>query len=150
MGSAFFIARPVATILLALGMVQSFWVAIALVAAWGIMSAIDDPVHRAYLNDMIPSKQRATVLSFDSLLGSAGGAVLQPALGRSADIGGYGFSLLLSGATSAIAVPFVLLSRAQHDPADTQREADAEAPVPADRPPTTGTAVPTERPGSSD
>ena len=28
-------------------------------------------VHRAYLNDMIPSKQRATVLSFDSLLGSA-------------------------------------------------------------------------------
>ena len=137
-------------VLVALGLVQDFWIAIGLVALWGVMSAIDDPVHRAYLNDLIPSKQRATVLSFDSLLGSAGSTAFQPALGRSADIGGYGFSLLLSGATSAIAVPFVLLSRAQHDPADTQREADAEAPVPADRPPTTGTAVPTERPGSSD
>ena len=45
--------------------------AFALVAVWGIASAIDDPVHRAYLNDMIPSKQRATVLSFDSLMGRA-------------------------------------------------------------------------------
>lgn len=114
-------------VLLALGVVQSFWVAIALVAVWGIMSAIDDPVHRAYLNDMIPSKQRATVLSFDSLLGSAGGAVLQPALGRSADIGGYGFSLLLSGVVTAAAVPFVLLSRAQRSPADTAVTVDEQA-----------------------
>ena len=106
-------------VLLGLGLVQSFWVAIALVALWGIVSSIDDPVHRAYLNDMIPSKQRATVLSFDSLMGSGGSAIVQPILGRSADIGGYGFSLLLSGIISAAAVPFVLLSRAQRSPADT-------------------------------
>lgn len=106
-------------VLLGLGLVQNFWVAIALVAVWGVMSSIDDPVHRAYLNDMIPSKQRATVLSFDSLMGSGGSAIAQPILGRSADIGGYGFSLLLSGVISAAAVPFVLLSRAQRAPADT-------------------------------
>lgn len=106
-------------VLLGLGLVQSFWVAVALVAAWGVMSSIDDPVHRAYLNDMIPSKQRATVLSFDSLLGSGGSAIAQPILGRSADIGGYGVSLVLSGAISALAIPFVLLSRAQRHPADT-------------------------------
>ena len=64
---------------------------------WGIASAIDDPVHRAYLNDMIPSKQRATVLSFDSLMGSGGGVVFQPVLGRVADVGGYGASLIWSG-----------------------------------------------------
>ncbi|HET8867348.1 MAG TPA: MFS transporter, partial [Agrococcus sp.] len=51
-------------VLLGIGLVQNFWVAIVLVAVWGVMSSIDDPVHRAYLNDMIPSKQRATVLSF--------------------------------------------------------------------------------------
>jgi MFS family permease len=111
-----------AAILVALGFTTNFWVAIVLVAAWGIASAIDDPVHRAYLNDMIPSKQRATVLSFDSLLGSVGGVAFQPVLGRSADIGGYGASLLWSGLITAVAAPFVLLSRAQRSPADTARE----------------------------
>ncbi|WP_109472040.1 MFS transporter [Ornithinimicrobium cavernae] len=109
-------------VLLALGVVENFWVAVVLIAVWGTMTAIDDPVHRAYLNDLIPSRQRATVLSFDSLMGSTGGAVLQPALGRTADLGGYGASLLVSGALSAVAVPFVLLSRAQNSPADTLRE----------------------------
>ena len=78
-----------AVVLVALAFTSNFWVAIVLLAVWGIASSVDDPVHRAYLNDMIPSKQRATVLSFDSLLGSAGGAVFQPILGRSADLGGY-------------------------------------------------------------
>jgi MFS family permease len=111
-----------AVVLIGLGLVRNFWVAIALVALWGIASAIDDPVHRAYLNDMIPSKQRATVLSFDSLMGSGGGVVFQPVLGRVADVGGYGTSLIWSGVISAVAVPFVLLSRAQRPAADTARE----------------------------
>lgn len=109
-------------VLLALGVVRNFWVAVVLVALWGVTSAIDDPVHRAYLNDMIPSKQRATVLSFDSLLGSAGGVVFQPILGRTADVGGYGASLFVSGLISVAAVPFVLLSRATRAPADTAHE----------------------------
>ena len=40
------------------------------------------PIRQAYLNDMIPSQQRATVLSFDSLMGSSGGVVIQPVLGQ--------------------------------------------------------------------
>lgn len=126
-----------AVVLLGLGVVRNFWVAIALVAVWGIASAIDDPVHRAYLNDMIPSKQRATVLSFDSLMGSGGGVVFQPVLGRVADVGGYGASLLWSGVITAVAVPFVLLSRAQRSPADTARDVSG------------GTAEPSGDAGSS-
>ena len=129
-----------AAILLALGFTTNFWVAIALIAAWGIASAIDDPVHRAYLNDMIPSKQRATVLSFDSLLGSAGGVVFQPLLGRSADLGGYGASLMWSGIITAIATPFVLLSRRQSSPADEAREV---TPAAADDSSATDAANPT-------
>lgn len=106
-------------VLIALGLIDDFWIALALVAVWGVTWSLDDPVHRAYLNDMIPSKQRATVLSFDSLMGSGGSVIAQPILGRSADLGGYGFSLVLSGAVSALAIPFVLLSRARRDPADT-------------------------------
>lgn len=118
--SAILLATVSSTVvLLGLGLVRDFWLAIALVAAWGIASAIDDPVHRAYLNDMIPSSQRATVLSFDSLMGSAGGVITQPVLGRVADVGGYGASMLWSGVISAAAIPFVLLSRAERPPSDT-------------------------------
>ncbi|MFC4827974.1 MFS transporter [Agromyces aurantiacus] len=124
-----------ALVLVALSLTANFWVAVVLIAVWGVTSSIDDPVHRSYLNDMIPSKQRATVLSFDSLLGSAGGAAIQPVLGRTADLGGYGFSMLWSGVIQAFAVPFVLLSRAQHDPADTAREV-TPGPVAGDEPST--------------
>lgn len=117
-----------ALVLVGVGLVRNFWVAVVLVALWGIASAIDDPVHRAYLNDMIPSKQRATVLSFDSLMGSGGGVVIQPVLGRVADVGGYGASFVWSGVITAIAVPFVLMSRAQNPPADTAREVTAQTP----------------------
>ena len=117
-----------ALVLVGIGLVRNFWVAVVLVALWGIASAIDDPVHRAYLNDMIPSKQRATVLSFDSLMGSAGGVAVQPVLGRVADIGGYGASLVWSGVISAAAVPFILLSRAQKPAADTAREVTPQTP----------------------
>ena len=37
---------------------------------------------QAYLNGLIASEHRATVLSFDALMSSAGGVVAQPALGR--------------------------------------------------------------------
>ena len=115
-----------ALILIGIGLVRDFWFAVVLVALWGIASAIDDPVHRAYLNDMIPSKQRATVLSFDSLMGSGGGVVFQPVLGRVADVGGYGASMVWSGVISAVAVPLILMSRAQRSPADTAREVSGE------------------------
>ncbi|MFD4421727.1 MFS transporter [Agromyces sp. NPDC058484] len=127
--------------LVAFAFTTNFWVAVVLLAVWGIASSLDDPLHRAYLNDMIPSKQRATVLSFDSLLGSAGGAVVQPILGRSADIGGYGASLLWSGVITAIATPFVLLSRAQGSPADTARELST-SPASDDEPATDATPPP--------
>lgn len=111
-----------ALVLIGLGLVHDFWFAVVLVALWGVATAIDDPVHRAYLNDMIPSKQRATVLSFDSLLGSGGGVVFQPVLGRVADASGYGTSMLVSGVISAVAIPFVALSRGQHATADSARD----------------------------
>jgi len=128
-----------ALVLIALAFTTNFWIAVVLLAVWGVASSIDDPVHRAYLNDMIPSKQRATVLSFDSLLGSAGGVVFQPILGRSADIGGYGASLLWSGVIAAFATPFVLLSRAQRSPADTAVEV---RPDPAGEEPASDAATP--------
>ena len=45
--------------------------------------------------------------------------VAQPALGRAADVWGYPASYLISGFVSAVALPFVVLSRRLDPPADT-------------------------------
>jgi hypothetical protein len=44
------------------------------------------PIRQAYVNGLIPSEQRARVLSFGNLMGSGGDVVVQPALGRAADL----------------------------------------------------------------
>ncbi|KUM33232.1 MFS transporter [Arthrobacter sp. EPSL27] len=107
-----------AVLLVALGFTQVFWLALALLALWAVVSSAGTPVRQAYLNDMIPSKQRATVLSFDSLMGSSGGVVVQPLLGRAADVYGYPASLAIGGVIELIAAPFLLASRRQHPKAD--------------------------------
>jgi hypothetical protein len=76
------------------------------------------PVRQAFLNGCIPSSQRATVLSMDSLVGSAGGAVTQPVLGRVADASGYGPSFLVAGAIHLLALPLVYLARRQDAPGE--------------------------------
>ncbi|WP_120337321.1 MFS transporter [Cryobacterium soli] len=112
--------------LVVLGLNSLFWLAVVFLTVWGFVFAVAEPVRQAYLNDMIPSKQRATVLSFDSLFGSLGGVFIQPALGRAADVGGYGASLLIGGLVELIGVPLMLASRRQNDPADTKTvQADA-------------------------
>ena len=107
-----------ALILVLLGFTRVFWVALALLALWSVIDAAGLPVRQAYLNDMIASKQRATVLSFDSLIGSSGGVVVQPLLGRAADASGYAASLAIGGVIQLIAVPFLLASRRQQARAD--------------------------------
>ncbi|MFP3464185.1 MFS transporter [Leifsonia sp. SIMBA_070] len=107
-------------ILVALGLTSLFWLAVVFLVIWGFVFAVAGPVRQAYLNDMIPSKQRATVLSFDSLFGSLGGVFIQPALGRAADLWGYGTSLVIGGAVELIGIPFLFASRRQKDPADTR------------------------------
>jgi hypothetical protein len=75
-------------------------------------------MEQAYMNGLIPSEQRATVLSFDSLMGSAGGVVAQPILGRVADVSGYAVSYVVAAGIQAVAVPFIVLARREHAPSD--------------------------------
>jgi MFS family permease len=118
--SALFAATAASAATLALiGVFEHLWAVIALIVVWGLLFAASMPIHQAYLNGLIPSQQRATILSFDSMMGSSGGVVAQPLLGRSADVWGYATSYLLGAALSALALPFVLLSRLQKAPADT-------------------------------
>jgi MFS family permease len=114
----------------AIGLVDSFWPVVALIAVWGLLFAATMPIRQAYLNGLIPSRQRATILSFDSLMSSTGGVWGQPALGRVADVSGYAASYLASAAISALAVPFLALSRRENAPADTLDLAELQGAVP--------------------
>jgi len=102
-----------------MGVFDQFWVVIALIVVWGLLFAASEPIRQTYLNGLIPSPQRATILSFDSLMSSSGGVVVQPALGRAADVWGYATSYVVGAGISALAMPFIIWSRRQNALADT-------------------------------
>jgi MFS family permease len=104
--------------LVLMGLLQHFAVVIALLVLWAVAFAANAPVRQAYVNQLIPSRERATVLSFDSMVNSTGGVVFQPILGRVADGAGYAASYLVSGGIAALALPFLLLARRENSSAD--------------------------------
>ena len=111
-----------------IGVVESFWAVIALIVVWGLLFAASMPIRQTYLNGLIPSRQRATILSFDSLMESSGGVWAQPVLGRAADVWGYAPSYVMGAGISLLALPALVLSRRQNAPADTVEV--TEAPIP--------------------
>jgi MFS family permease len=115
-----------------IGLVESFWAVIGLIVIWGLLFAATLPIRQTYLNGLIPSRQRATILSFDSMMSSTGGVWTQPLLGRAADAWGYAPSYLIGAGISVLALPCLALSRRQNAAADTVDVADAQpAPEPA-------------------
>jgi MFS family permease len=112
-------------ILALIGLVEDFWAVIGLVVVWGLLFAATMPIRQTYLNGLIPSRERATILSFDSMMASGGGVWTQPALGRAADAWGYAPTYLLGAAISTLAVPCLALSRRENAPADTVEPAAA-------------------------
>jgi len=126
--SALLILEALAVAMLALiGLAGNFWVTTVLIMLWALAAYVGTPIRQAYLNGMIPSHERATILSFDSLINSTGGIVAQPLLGKSADVWGYQVSYLLSAAGSALALPFIARARQLNTPADFDTEPRASS-----------------------
>lgn len=116
-----------AATLAVIGVVDNFYVVIALIVVWALLSAASMPIRQTYLNGLIPSTERASILSFDSMMASLGGVGIQPVLGRAADVWSYGPSYAIAGAISALSLPFIALSRKENALADTIEV--TEAPV---------------------
>src|SRR4051794_13242865 len=60
-------AAGTSLVLALIGLRENFWAVLALIVCWGLLFAATLPIRQAYLNGLIPSRQRATILSFDSL-----------------------------------------------------------------------------------
>lgn len=104
--------------LVGLYLTQNFYVALVLVFVWGLVFASTSPIRQSYLNGMIPKAQRATVLSFDSMLSNVGGSVIQPGLARAADVWSYGTSFVIGALVQVLAIPMLLRSRSYGHKAD--------------------------------
>ena len=87
------------------------------------------PTPRRVQGTYYPSKQRATVLSFDSLLGSTGGVALQPGLGRLADASGYPPTFVVSAVFQACAIPLLALARRERATTDLVARTEPAGPV---------------------
>ncbi|HYG97219.1 MAG TPA: MFS transporter [Solirubrobacterales bacterium] len=125
--SALIVTAALSVVALGLiGIFESFWAAIGLIVVWGLLFAATTPIRQSYINGLIPSRQRATILSFDSMMTSTGGVWTQPLLGRAADVWGYAPSYLIGAGISALAIPCLALSRRENAPADTQDVSELE------------------------
>ena len=117
--SVLLICEVVSVVVLAVvGLVPNFWVVVTLLILWGLMFSAMTPVRQTYINGLIPSEQRATVLSFDSVFGSSGGVVFQPLLGKVADVWNYPTSYIFCAAIQVLAIPFTWLARREKAKSD--------------------------------
>lgn len=112
-------------ILFLVSTVHSFYLALALIFLWGLTFAALGPIRQTYLNGLIPSEQRATVLSFDSLVGSTGGIVAQPILGKVADVWNYPTSYGVAALMQWGALPFIFLAKREKAKSDLIEKAAA-------------------------
>lgn len=105
------------------GLADSFWLAVPsfllVTASVGVIA----PVRQAYVHHVAPSEHRATVISFDAMVGSVGGVGGQLGLGRLAGsaadpIDGFSQGYVASGIFSVLAWPLIWAVRRRGDDAD--------------------------------
>jgi MFS family permease len=100
------------------GLVDSFWPAVVLLLAVTGAAGVAAPVHQAYLHEVVPSSERATVVSFASLVGSAGGIGGQLGLGYIARAQSVAAGYVTGGLTMVLALPALVVLRAMREDAD--------------------------------
>lgn len=100
------------------GWASNFVVALSFLAVSAVAMGVQMPVRQAFINNIAPSKQRATVISFDSMIGGLGAATGQAGLGVYSGREGYSVAYVAAGAIALLAAPFVLVARSMRSDAD--------------------------------
>ena len=112
-----------------IGLAGSFWVALAALLLVTASVGVTSPVHSAYLHHIAPSSQRATVVSFDSMVTNVGGIGGQVGLGALGEARSVGSAFVVGGLATAAALPLLGQLRSLGGPADdiTDERAGAES-----------------------
>jgi MFS family permease len=107
--------------MVAVGTIQLFWVAVPMFLLAAVVAGFLFPVRQTYLHAVIPTEQRATLVSFDALLGSLGSVGGQTGLGYLSRVRSIPDGFVVGGLATGIVVPLYLLLRARSDQADVVR-----------------------------
>jgi MFS family permease len=100
------------------GLADSFGLAVAFLLITTGAMGVTGPVKQAYLHQVIPSGQRASVISLVSLLGSAGGVLGQSTLGYLSRVRSIADGYVVGGLATVVVVPLLLLLRGRGERAD--------------------------------
>ena len=76
------------------------------------------PVRQAFVHGIVPSAERATVVSFDSMISGIGAVGGQAGLGVYAERSSYSAAYVVGGVITLVAAPVVWATRRLRDPAD--------------------------------
>jgi MFS family permease len=113
------------TTMVATGVVQSFWITVPIFLFGAIAGGVLQPVRQTYLHKSIPTSERATLVSFDSLMGSLGSVGGQTGLGYLSQERSIPVGFVVGGLATILALPIFGKLRALNEPAD---RITAEAP----------------------
>jgi MFS family permease len=94
-----------------IGATSNFSVALAGLLTVAVAMGVVSPVRQSYLHQVTDSRYRATVVSFDAMIGSVGGAGGQVGLGAIADQRSLSAGYIVGGSVTALAIPMLLLVR---------------------------------------
>lgn len=104
--------------LVGVGLASSFALALVLLCVAAAASGVQSPVRQAFIHRVVPSQQRATVVSFDSMLTGGASVGGQVALGSVAERQGFSVGYVVCGAITVAAIPLYGLVRKERAEAD--------------------------------
>jgi MFS family permease len=93
------------------GLAPSFSIAVTLYLISNFANGIAMPIRQGLINHHIPSEQRATILSVDSLFSELGSGIGQTGWGYLARRRGIGHSWVAAGAFLVLGIPLLALAR---------------------------------------
>ncbi len=100
------------------GWANSFPIALVFLLIASVAMGVQMPVRQAFIHGMVASEERATVVSFDSLISGVGSVAGQAGLGIYSENQGYSAAYVVGGAITLASAPIVWAARRLHAPAD--------------------------------
>jgi MFS family permease len=121
--------------MVATGAIRSFWVTVPIFLLGAVAGGVLQPVRQTYLHLSIPTSERATLVSFDALLGSLGAVGGQTGLGYLSQERSIPVGFVVGGLATILAIPIFGRLRSLDEPADRitldapEREGSPPAPL---------------------
>lgn len=105
-----------------IGLSNSFVISVTSFMVFAFFMGLSMPVKQSYIHSLIPSDKRATIISFDSLVGSGGSVIGQMGLGYLSKVMSIPFGYLVGGIVLVARIPVVNRLKKRKDPEDLLKE----------------------------